>query len=543
MAEAGKEKPVERIITPWEAEYGTPPPTWDKQPWSAKILSSMVDVINLVLKAMWSHVIDVFVLPLWGMWRKGYKEFGKQEDKGWEVLFKFMQDNGILSKTAAKSLLQFRGLPGVIQSLFNFVTVSKWLASYIGMVSSVTLAKSEQALQAEFTPQLAPAQTLVAAAFTAPEKTGEIRSALQRQGFASDQIDMMFLAAYRLHDVGTIRDLFYRGEMLDSEVNTQLLKLGFTEARIKDLRKTWAIIPPVQDIIRMAVREVFTPEIAEKFGQFENLPGAYVEWAKRQGLSEEWAKNYWAAHWELPSLSMGYEMLHRGVIDDATLDLLLRAQDVMPYWREKLKEISYNVYTRVDLRRMHAMGVVSDADLIRNYQDQGYDQVRAEKMAEFTIRYNAQDKLQISLAQIIKAYRNQMITRAEAHDFLLRLKLKEETIEFHLAQADFEENLEVQTLVIDAVKTRYTNNLMDEVDTRTALTKINLPGARIDGLVEKWTPVRILDQKIPSKTDLDKMMRNEVIDRNTYILEMGRLGYSKTYIDWYLELIDLKKAG
>jgi Trp operon repressor len=533
---AEKKKPAEKVVTPWEAEYGVPPPTWEKQPWGAKVLSSMVDVINLVLKAMWAHVIDVFVLPLWRMWRKGYKEFGKQEDKGWEVLFKFMQDNGILSKTAAKSLLQFRGLPGVIQSLFNLITASKWLSSYIGVVSNVTLSRTEQALNAEFTPTLAPAQTLIAAAFTAPEKTGEIRQILKRQGLADDQIDLMFIAAYRLYDVGTVRDLFYRGVLSDAEVVNRMQQMGFTETRIKEIRETWAVIPPLQDIIRMAVRETFTPEIAEKFGQFENLPGVYVEWAKKQGLSEDWAAKYWAAHWDLPSLSMGYEMLHRGVIDDASLDLLLRAQDVMPFWREKLKEISYNVYTRVDLRRMHQMGVVSDADLIKNYMDQGYDREHAERMAEFTVRYNAQDKLRVSVAQIIKAYRNLMITRSEAHDLMVRLKLSEESIEFNLAQADFEENLEVQNLLIDAVKTRFVNNLMDEMDARGSLMKNNLPGARIDALIEKWTPVRILDQKIPSKTDLDKMLKAGIIDEAVYVDEMTRLGYNMTYIGWYLAL-------
>ncbi|GAH93918.1 unnamed protein product, partial [marine sediment metagenome] len=44
-------------------------------------------------------------------------------------------------------------------------------------------------------------------------------------------------------------------------------------------------------------------------------------------------------HWSLPSPSQGFEMLHRGVIDEAELNMLLRALDIMPFWREKLTKV------------------------------------------------------------------------------------------------------------------------------------------------------------------------------------------------------------
>ena len=52
-------------------------------------------------------------------------------------------------------------------------------------------------------------------------------------------------------------------------------------------------------------------------------------------------------------------MLHRGVIDTAELDMLLRAQDVMPFWRDRLTAIAYRPLTRVDVRRMYKQGVLN----------------------------------------------------------------------------------------------------------------------------------------------------------------------------------------
>ncbi|GAI22279.1 unnamed protein product, partial [marine sediment metagenome] len=100
-------------------------------------------------------------------------------------------------------------------------------------------------------------------------------------------------------------------------------------------------IPPVADIITMAVREAFSPAIAERFGQYEDFPPDFERYASMKGLTPEWSKRYWAAHWSLPSPQQGFEMLHRGIINEDELRMLMRALDIMPFWRDKLMQMSY----------------------------------------------------------------------------------------------------------------------------------------------------------------------------------------------------------
>ncbi len=73
-------------------------------------------------------------------------------------------------------------------------------------------------------------------------------------------------------------------------------------------------IPPIADLITMAVREAFSPDVAIRFGQYEDFPEPFADYARQKGMTEEWAKRYWAAHWNLPSPQQGFAMLHRGVI-------------------------------------------------------------------------------------------------------------------------------------------------------------------------------------------------------------------------------------
>ncbi|GAG83650.1 unnamed protein product, partial [marine sediment metagenome] len=162
-------------------------------------------------------------------------------------------------------------------------------------------------------------------------------------------------------------------------------------------------IPPVADIITMAVREAFTPSVAARFGQYEDFPRDFAKYAGQQGLSEDWAKRYWAAHWGLPSPQQGFEMLHRGVITEDDLSLLMKAQDIMPFWRDKMSAIAYRNLTRVDVRRMFEYGVLTREGVFKNYRDQGYNDENAENMTAFTVAYVTKQQTHTAQDDIVKA--------------------------------------------------------------------------------------------------------------------------------------------
>jgi len=185
-----------------------------------------------------------------------------------------------------------------------------------------------------------------------------------------------------------------------SNLDTELRRIGI-HPNYNDLYKELAYqIPPVADIITMAVREAFTPEIARRFGQYQDLPPEFVEWVGKKGLSKDWAERYWAAHWSLPSPQQGFEMLHRGVIGEADVNMLMRALDIMPFWRDKLIQIAYRPLSRVDVRRMFALGVLDVSGVRRAYTDIGYNDYNADLMTQFTIRYTEGIKERSEAAKI-----------------------------------------------------------------------------------------------------------------------------------------------
>ncbi len=287
-------------------------------------------------------------------------------------------------------------------------------------------------------------------------------------GMTPERAGLVLDAQRALPTPGQVQMMFLRGE-IDLEKHDQLLaSYGFTPENITLIKALYQLIPPPTDLIRMAVREAFSPEIAEKFGQYEDYPAAFTEWAVKQGINEDWAKRYWAAHWDLPSPTMGFEMLHRGIIDTDEVKLLLRALDVMPFWREKLIQLSYNPITRVDVRRMYRLGVLTREQVAERYQQLGYNPADAELLTQFTERYEGgtseEDDIQIRyLTRSVyeKAFNRGIIDRDDLKSRLIGMGFMEDDAELLVVLQEF--NLEVDSISWDLPT--YTKNMVKMIKT------------------------------------------------------------------------------
>ncbi|GAI23380.1 unnamed protein product, partial [marine sediment metagenome] len=182
---------------------------------------------------------------------------------------------------------------------------------------------------------------------------------------------------------------------------------------------------------------LYRPEIAAKFGQYQDFPDDLERYGAMKGLSKEWTQRYWAAHWALPSPQQGFEMLHRGVIDNSELNMLLRAQDVMPFWRDKLIQIAYRRLTRVDIRRMYKQGVLSERDVFESYLEHGYNTENAERMTEFTVKQTLATLSKFTSGDIIKAYSSRMISKGDAIGLLHNIGIRPEDANFIVSTAEY----------------------------------------------------------------------------------------------------------
>ena len=235
----------------------------------------------------------------------------------------------------------------------------------------------------------------------------------QEMGLDGDWSENLYKSANRLLDGREYVTLWRRGKIDERQLKDNLAQLHYDTGDIERLKEVTEFYPSPIDLVRFAVREVYKTSQVEKYGMAQDDDPEYYEAAKKAGLPKVIAEDFWKAHWELPSVGQGFEMLHRNAIKPGELDELLRAQDVMPFWREPLKKIAYRPYTRVDVRRMHANGTLNDDDLQQAYQDLGYDPEKAGKMKEFTIKYNSHETTGLSRASLVKAYKSGILSESD----------------------------------------------------------------------------------------------------------------------------------
>jgi len=295
-----------------------------------------------------------------------------------------------------------------------------------------------------------------------------------------------------------------------------------------DVYKTLAHpIPPINDLITMAVREAFTPEIASRFGQYEGLPTEYVEAAAKKGLTKEWAERYWAAHWTLPSVQQGFAMLHRGIIGQPDLNLLMRALDIMPYWRDKLMQLSFKPLTRVDVRRMHLLGTLDVSGVKRAYLDVGYNERNAGLMTDFTVRYNRRSLSGFTPRDALSAYINQFIVAGQTTSILRDIGVKGSEIPNMMRLAGYKREWKYKTERITAIGNLYKKGKYDYSIARSKLSQLGLSGDTVKTQLEQWEPSTEAERTATfTNAQTLKLLTMGLIDETRARTELHLLGFN-----------------
>ena len=294
------------------------------------------------------------------------------------------------------------------------------------------------------------------------------------------------------------------------------------------------------DYIRFAVRDVYNPKIRE-LSKLDDNPQPILEAKlKMLGYSPQDAKDAWAAHWELPSPTQVFEMLHRDKLPPGLdVEKYLASADYAPAWRKALTDISYNPITRTDAKRMYKLRGDLD-ELIRHFKDNGYTEADAKDLAEFTKQdvnlegNNERRSLSSGLKNaVLSMYKGRTISADEVRDVLRQLTYTDETIEQFILEADFFRIQDEKADVAGALKTAYVKALRTREDTVALLQQAGWNGQPLDDLMGTWDLLRAVTELQPhqvasrdlTKAELVAAFKEEIITDEQLMDALMQLGY------------------
>lgn len=335
-----------------------------------------------------------------------------------------------------------------------------------------------------------------------------------------------------------------RKMMGDERIDTELRNLGFTNSDFREwMRKLTEFVPPIQDLVRFMVRDVedvSTPDghqgIVERFGldsEFENKwKGQSKEWGTWQGISDEQAKRYWRAHWQIPSPTQLFEMYHvsrslagddpaRTSLEDVTT--ALQQQDILPYWIPKLLATTYSRMSRVDVRRAYNTGVIDRDQVLKLYTRLGYRDEDATALTNWTHR----EKLKaVRTHPTVKLFSAGLASRMTASNALIDLGLTPDEANQVLDYTLLVLRAKSMGKCVNSLRKRYLIGDLTENEWRGRLAGYGFQPDWIDLQIESASCERESRGKMAPTATLCGWYDEGLIDSGDYTERLVRLGWT-----------------
>lgn len=346
---------------------------------------------------------------------------------------------------------------GLLKSLQDTITVVSVISMYIKarLISAETVL-NQLTLSSDL-PNLNDINTIVLAYFRGELSHDAFIQEIAKYGLNEERANQLLISRSVLVGLSDLKTALQRGLISEDQHDFILSQYGMAQGTISIIKSVYELLPSPTDITRMADKHIFATDIPQIFGQNSELDQGYLDDMALWGISNDNVRKLWASHWSLPGLQETFDMWHRGFISDTELDIFFKLTDILPFFRDKLKLLSHNLVTRVDIRRMYHVGVYSQAQVFDAYKRSGYSDKDAADLTTFTVENDRLSELpkatrlrNLTESLVVKAFKKQVISKQDA---INRLML----VGYTTSDASLILDLETQTATLDKLpdKTEY----------------------------------------------------------------------------------------
>jgi hypothetical protein len=386
--------------------------------------------------------------------------------------------------------------------------------------------------------ELLPAQSAVWLYLNEKISKDEFDHAMRSLGYTPEKADWIARSMQTRLDPSLIVAHGRRIGLNDPEIIQRLIAHGYDPDEAEKYLITTMYYPGPSDLIHWQAKEVFEEDSIRRYGLADEFDRLDLSMFAKAGVSRDQARNYWIAHWEHPGWATVQTMMWRDLISEEDAWEWFRTVEIPPYWRQKLIDVSHKPYTRVDVRRMHKLKVLDDTQLKRAYMDLGYDDEKASKMVEWTIKYNQvggeDPDRDLTRSQIEQAYNLGVVSRDEAGESFTTMGYDETETAFMLELLDERSRMTDAQDWLVLLKNQRASGLISGDQLRSRLTTLGFTQTAISHYAELFAAYEEEPSKIPSKSDVKAFVQHELITDTQARAFLRDLAYSEEVIDLFL---------
>jgi len=270
-------------------------------------------------------------------------------------------------------------------------------------------------------------------------------------------------------------------------------------------------IPPYNDLIEIYVREGYLES------HWVEIPEEMISNFRELGFSEEWTKRLWGKHWQYPSPTQLYEMLHRsagnfpeiGVTVDVLRDML-KLHDYEPKWREPLEAISWNTWRIYDIRTAWEMDLDSEEALVKRLIDTGYNPKDASLLAEVQKMFVLRSEIDKILTETDQDFIEGWISEDQLKLDYEATPYRQAVRDMRIARVKLRRDRAVKQDLKAALTDRFTKGDLSEKEFKDGLSRL--------GVTQDWiaTEVERAEAKMLKKVSEDTTVTTKALTEAKY---------------------------
>ena len=347
----------------------------------------------------------------------------------------------------------------------------------------------------------------------------------------------------------------YRGKKIGGNefeyyANLNGLKISTPQGKtdIATFLEATRAIPGVADLVRMMVRDAADNTIALKYetdsGFDKKFAGQLEEWSEQQGVDPEIMKYYWRAHWEIPSNTQLFDMLHKlrpnrrvGVVPanivttKETVKEAIQVNDLTPYWVDRVMATSYSSLTRIDAQRAFFIEAINEDQLFDAYMDLGYDSDNAQVLVDFTKELKRKRDAGLPGADkptnIISQLKKYVISETNAYDRLIATGMKPQKAKAAVANSVRDRKEEARARCLKEAQRRFFRAEYDLLKYKSVVMSLGIPQENIEALVNETACLYDSRGKEINAGALCKAFKQNIIAADQFQNRLRLIGYDR----------------
>jgi hypothetical protein len=328
--------------------------------------------------------------------------------------------------------------------------------------------------------------------------------------------------------------LEFRGFLNENELKDNGKFLGFDERALENVKEISRYFPTVRDTIDFAVKEGFEPSEKLFIHGGNSIPEPFKEYALKVGIDKFWYEKFWHSHWRLLGAGQLLEGFHRKIISKEHLLDYLRRLDYVEKDREIILEMSYNLLTRVDVRRVFSEGLISSKDLYDYYGTLGFSEKDQMLMTELAKRMRFVDISDIRKLHI-QRYENGLINENSVKGLLASTGLDRDEILNYIDISELQKELDFKIALKERIQTKFYEGDIDFETLIKQLRQIGVSDKELRHIRDNAVLFDFRKTKLPTIAELKRYYKKGIIKLEKFVYYALRIGYEQEHIFWILQ--------